>query len=268
MRKAVILTNPRAGNHDYRWRESFGEGLCKRGWLVEHSENDKPCDLLAMWGVRRRDISERQKAAGGEVVILERAYLGDRMAYTSVSFGGALNGRAEFRGPHGDPTRFQRLFGNLMQPWGERDGYALLIGQVPGDQSIRHADMPGWYRDSVIQLKAAGWSDVRFRPHPLAGKRGGPALIMGASVNDGPLEEALAGAALCVTFNSNTGVESVLAGVPTIATDRGSMAWDVTGRAVEQIIRPDREAWAARLAWCQWTRDEMQSGECQEAIGL
>jgi len=266
--KAVILTNPRAGNHDYRWRESFGEGLAKRGWSVEHSEGEKPCDLLVLWGVRRKDVIARQKAAGGEVLILERSYLGDRFLYTSTSFGGGLNGRGEFRGPHDDPSRFRRLFGNLMQPWSERDGYALLIGQVPGDQSIRHADIDAWYRQSVAALKRHGWADVRFRPHPLAGRRGGPSMIMGASHNDGPLADAFAGAGAVVTFNSNTGVEAVLAGVPTIAMDEGSMAWAVAGHQVTEIIRPDREAWAARLAWCQWTRDEMQSGECQEAIGL
>ena len=59
-----------------------------------------------------------------------------------------------------------------MCPWRERrDGYALLIGQVPGDQSIAGVDMDGWYSKTATELKSAGW-DVRFRPHPVAVQRG------------------------------------------------------------------------------------------------
>jgi hypothetical protein len=46
------------------------------------------------------------------------------------------------------------------------------------------------------------------------------------------------------------------------------MAWDVTGHELEMPPTPDRTAWAHALAWKQWSREEMESGFCQEAIGL
>lgn len=71
-----------------------------------------------------------------------------------------------------------------------------------------------------------------------------------------------------VTFNSNTGVEASFAGVPTIATDIGSMAYEVASHSVAEMLRrPDRETWAARLAWKQWRREEMASGYCWETVG-
>jgi hypothetical protein len=226
-----------------------------------------PCDLLVLWGTRNRHGISAQKRAGGQVCVLERGYVGDRFAWTSVSFGGSLNGRAEFRGPFHDGSRWERHHAYLLKPWRDRrDGYALLIGQVPGDQSIAGVDIDGWYRRTATELKGAGW-DVRFRPHPVATERGYSSVVPGVSTIGGDLASALDGAGMVCTFNSNTAVESVLAGVPTIAVDRGSMAWDVTGREVgREPPMPERTEWCYALAWKQWRMEEMLSGECWGAI--
>jgi len=71
-----------------------------------------------------------------------------------------------------------------------------------------------------------------------------------------------------MTYNSNTGVEAAMAGRPVIAMDEGSMAYEIAGHQVTDIITPDRTAWAHALAWKQFTIDEIQSGFCQEACGL
>jgi hypothetical protein len=201
-------------------------------------------------------------------VILERGYVGDRMVWTSVSFGGGLNNRGIFRGPFHDGSRFEHHHGHLLKPWRERpDGYALLIGQVPGDQSITGVDIDGWYRGTAAELQGLSW-DVRFRPHPVAVQRGYRCNVGGAPTIDGDLASALAGAGIVCTFNSNTGVEAVLAGVPTITADVGSMAYPVTSHKLADIVLPERDAWAYRLAWCQYRREELESGFCAEVIGL
>jgi hypothetical protein len=264
--KAVILAR---APHQFEIGGAFAEGLKRHGWLVEITNAASPCDLLVCWGIRREADIQAQKRRGGAVCILERGYLGDRFKWTSVSFGGRLNGRAEFRGVGDDPVRFQKHFGALMQPWRKQDGYALLIGQVPGDMSLKavNGDLSAWYRRTAGDLHAKGY-EVRFRPHPIAAKRGrGDLRVPGTVASEGTLEAAIAGAALVVTFNSNTAVESVLAGVPTMAADEGSMAWPVTSHAFE-IVTHDRSEWAARLAWYQWTTEEMKSGDCWEAVKL
>ena len=179
-----------------------------------------------------------------------------------------LNGRAEFRGPFHDGSRWERHHAHLLKPWSHRrDGYVLLIGQVPGDMSITRADIDGWYRRTAAELKSGGW-DVRFRPHPVAVHRGHSCAVPGVPTIGGDLASALEGAGVVATFNSNTAVDAVLSGVPTIAMDRGSMAWDITGHTPGKIVTPDRMTWAHRLAWCQYSRDELASGFCHEAIGL
>jgi hypothetical protein len=81
-----------------------------------------------------------------------------------------------------------------------------------------------------------------------------------ATLSTGTLAEDLARAAVCVTWNSNAGVEAVLAGVPTVSMCKGSMAYDVTGHVIGDMLRLPREDWAARLAWCQWLPEEIATG--------
>jgi hypothetical protein len=75
--------------------------------------------------------------------------------------------------------------------------------------------------------------------------------------------EDLQGAHAVVTFNSNTGVDAVIAGVPIFTIDRGSMAWEVSDHDLSEIEKPnlyDREQWAHNLAYTQWTMAEMAGG--------
>jgi hypothetical protein len=270
VKHAHIVANESLPHHA-SWGGAFGEGLARHGWRITHGAKPDACDLLVMWGVRRQEWIWAQKADGGEVCILERGYVGDRFVSASVSFGGGLNGRGTFRGPMHDGGRWRRHFAHLMQPWrGEDDrrGYALLVGQVPGDQSLAGVNIDRWYYQTLLGLRRFG-REVRFRPHPRAvelGRAQYPSMD-GVVRASGDLADVLRGAGLVVTFNSNTAVESVLAGVPTIAMDEGSMAWPVTGHAVGEIVTPDRTPWAHWLAWCQWTMDEMRSGDCWAAVG-
>jgi len=47
------------------------------------------------------------------------------------------------------------------------------------------------------------------------------------------------------------------------------MAWDVCSHDLSQIVNPlipDRETWLDRLAYCQWTPEEIESGETWEHL--
>lgn len=254
-RAHVVCYGRNPMTHQHTWGGAFAEGLRRHGWEVTIGSDPRVCDLLVLWGVRRQHWIKQQRARGSEVVILERGYLADRFEWTSVSFGGELNGRAEFRGPFHDGSRWEKHFAHLMQPWRQRpDGPVVIMGQVPGDNAVKHMDIEGWCRRTVEAFKDRGRTAyIRHHPNVRKGQR--------------PLADALAESSMAVTYNSNSGVDAVLAGVPTITMDQGAMAWDVTGHDLsEDPPTPDRTAWAHRLAWCQWRMDEMRSGDCWAAI--
>lgn len=259
--KAVIVAS--GAGHQESWGGAFAKGLRRHGWATEISTRHSACDMLVLWGVRNKTAIAEQKSRGGEICILERGYLGDRFAWTSVSFGGGLNGRGVFRGPFSDGSRWEKNFAPLMQPWRQRNGgYALIMGQVPNDMSL-HGLMPQrLWEDAAIALSDMGL-DVHFRGHPLAERM----KIPGTTPAKGDLEAALHGASLVLTINSNSGVDAVLAGVPTIALDNRSMAWPVTAHDIVVPPTPDRTEWAHAMAWKQFTLEEMASGACWDAVG-
>lgn len=266
MRRAFIVRRP---HKPCALREAFAAGLRHHGWQVETARQPiGKNDLVVIWGVRNQALIAEEKRKGVQLCVLERGYLGDRFKWTSVSFGGGLNGRGEFRGVSKDRSRFKEHHADLMRPWSSRAGYTLLIGQVPNDMSLKavYGRLDRWYRETASLLVKAG-HDVRFRPHPGATARGLVESVPGAPSIGGTLEAAIAGAGLVVTFNSNTAVEAGLAGVPTVTIDEGSMAWEVTGHdPVGPRLHPSRGRWAAELAWKQWSVNEMETGRCWDAV--
>jgi hypothetical protein len=248
MRVVIFASAP----HQRQTGEWMREGLERHGIEATFAEPQKPvaCDLAIVWGHRWKHIHKRQRLMGRDYLVMERGYFRDRMHFTSLGFNG-LNGRADFLKNGADGSRWAK-HGLEMQPW-HGGSYSLVIGQVPGDASTEHADICAWYE---LVLEDAP-KPIYFRHHPLSGIPG-----IHAQVLDCPLHEALAGAARVITFNSNTGVDAALAGTPVVAYDRGSMAWAVASHDVgAKDITPDRTRWAHELAWCQWTPDEIQSGE-------
>ena len=136
------------------------------------------------------------------------------------------------------------------------------MGQVRGDASLGGLSIVDWARFTAIKLAGAGFTAV-FRPHP--GDRGGKIEVPGVKSLDSTLDEALGKAGLVVTYNSNSGVDAVLAGVPTYAADPGSMVWDVSSREFLPIT-PDRAIWSQRMSFTQWLPDEIENGDAWEAL--
>lgn len=245
-----IVARPGA-EHQERHAAALAAGLAAHGvrTALTGSVEAAQAQHVACWGWR---TGARLRERGHDVLVMERGYIGDRFAWTSLGWNG-LNGLAAFERPDDSGARFREHFDGMLKPWNPAGDYVLLIGQVPGDASLRGRDLSGWYAKQA----AIDWRrPVRFRPHPVAVQRGIAKPVAGAETMGGPLADALAGAAWVVTYNSNTGVESLLAGKPTHVDDRGSMAWGAT----------NREAWAHGLAWCQWSIDEIRSGAAWDVV--
>ncbi len=269
--KAAISINNLA--HQKQHAAAMKAGLQRHGLRVilgptghpDHIVSD--ADFHVVWGVHRRDgIIEWSKANGKPFLVMERGHVGDRTSWTSCGWNG-LGRRGHYATANDDGARWQQ-WAHLMQPWKHGGECVVVMGQVPSDQQVAslrrfsYGKLQGfyaWVQETIDALVNQGHRVV-FRPHPLAAKFGFPFAPTGAEYSKCTLAEDLSRAACCVTFNSTVGVESVLAGVPTVTVDEGAMAWDVAGHKLSETIRPDRERWAHNLAWTQWSLEEISNG--------
>lgn len=257
--KITILASPRAP-HQLEHQAALSAGMRATGIeSVAITAGEPATKHVACWGWR---LGRALRSKGHEVLVMERGYLGDRFAWTSLAWNG-LNGRGLFPHAGATPDRFNKHFS--MRPWKERGDYALILGQVPGDASLQGIDLAPWYRIAADTARDAYGLPVHFRPHPNVWARGWIQNVHGCVTSAGDLSDALGGAHIAITWNSNAAVDAVLAGVPTVTADIGSMAWSVTGHQVGARITPCRDSWAHELAWRQWRIEEIASGK---AVGM
>lgn len=223
--------------HQRRYADLFRQGMAKHG--VEET-TPAQADLVVLWGVHNRAAIEQCKRQGKDYLVMERGYLGNRQEWISLGFNG-LNNRAEF--VTGDTPRPDWP----VKPWRDDGEHVLVIGQVPGDAACKAHGYAQWRRDIDRQAKCYGLP-VKFREHPDIRR------------SKTTLEQDLAGAAVCVTFNSNSGVIACMEGVPTVTHDIGAMAWDVTSHRVGYHATPDRTDWLKWISQCQFHIDEIADG--------
>ncbi len=261
MDSVIDIVAQSTSSHQTKAATALLSGLRKHGIAGRVVKNSQAVrsEFVACWGWRQGRF---HRANGRQVLVMERAYLADRMHWLSLGWNG-LNGRATFPKVADGGARWRKHFDGMLQPWRKKDGYALLLGQVPSDQAVKpYTDFRVWLNLTAYRLIAKGY-EVKFRPHP-----GAPNVVCAhGSRSVGSLQDAFAGAAFAVTFNSNSGVDAVVAGIPTVTLDVGAMAYAVSSHdLLHPITTPDREAWAYNMAFTQWLPEEIAAGEAWEHL--
>lgn len=235
------------------------------GVFVSPVDRYVDCDVAVVFGIYKKavpnsiargKIIETQRRQGKPVIVIDSGYL-RREAYFMVGANG-LNGYAEFFNKNMPSDRWDAL-ALPINPWRTEGTHVLVCGQVPWDASVQHLDHTGWCRSVVAKLNRITNRPIRFRPHPKAN---------GVNYNVGGLAETSTNEMLAtdfvdchavVTQNSNAATDALLAGIPTITMEKGSMSWGYTGHdltGIEDPLMLDRRQWACDLAFSQWRSDE------------
>jgi len=202
--------------------------------------------------------------AGGIVLVAENGYLGQGGStpkfdvvggveaghYYALAIGGH-NGSGSWYS--GGPERFAALNVEL-KPWRSKGDHILVCPS----RNFGRPDliMPSsWLKQTGDALRKVSKLPVIVRDHP---------------GNDRPkrqLAQDLERAAAVVVWASSAGVHALVQGIPVHA---GAPHWicGTASVAIEQLLQPTHTAqhalrlWALqRLAWAQWTVDEIASGE-------
>lgn len=228
-------------------------GLSMNGITV-YSSNNPQTKNVACWGWRK---GKELRDKGHEVLVFERAYLGDRFYYTSIGWNG-LNGHADFCLSGDEPMKGAWK----VKPWHDGE-YIVIMGQVSGDASLKGQNMTLLYEEWAKKAEKHYNMPVYFRPHPNTQRGNFNPKIKHIG---GDLSDVLDKCHLVMCYNSNSSVDAVINGVPCITFDEGSMAYEVTGHDIRDRIKPNRDKWIARVSNCQWTPDEIRNGDYVERM--
>lgn len=271
--KAYCLIRPQP---HYR-REAFLTGLRMAGLEVR---NGPPASVdrdtvVLMWN-RYGDnhlLASRVEAAGGTVLVAENGYIGrgggtpkfdlhegvEPGHYYALAIGGH-NGSGQWL--QGGEDRLAALDLQL-KPWREGGDYILVCPS----RNFGRPDMlmpSGWVQQVSRALRQVTRLPIRVREHP------------GNSRPQRELDEDLQGAVAVVIWASSAGVHALAQGVPVIC---GAPWWICKGAAFSgfdrvqlladpadagrfgRIMRYARQGAFERLAWAQWTVDEIAGGE-------
>ena len=285
-----------AGNFDER------ELLLKlhQGISSKLSENDESniiidkeysqCDLsiiMGSWKPREKDhhtvrnsVVENSRC----FMVVETALLGRKVfennKYFRIGINGFLNNSGVFNHGNYANDRLSKL-GISWNGWKNNpDGNILLFLQLPGDASLRGISIYAWAFSAIKKIRKHTNRTIVIRTHPMHNIKDTDEFykmiadlflenISNVVVSNGktvPLDNDLSSAFCTVAYSSGSSIDSILAGIPTIAVDAGNFAFEVSSNFFEDINSPKKEServinqWLNKLSYSQWTIEEMFNG--------
>ncbi len=229
----------------YYRMHTFAEGLKRHGYSIISDRNIHPTenDVLLIWNrsAPHETIAKRYEAAGATVIVTENGYIGKTKAMAKWHHAGAGEWYV------GEEDRFSRLDIDI-KPWRKDGNHILVLPQRSiGEPGVA---MPrNWETSIIARLQRITKRPVRVRKHP--GKNP-PSQV----------EDELKGAWASVVWASGAGVKSIIAGVP-VFYDLKKWIGAPAATCVFDIENPymgDRSEMLHRLAWSQWTWQEINDG--------
>lgn len=170
------------------------------------------------------------------------------------------------------PNRSKQL-GIELKPWSMSGDNILICGQhSKSEQWVNRADPLSHLKYSIDEIKKHTTRPIVFRPHPRDyhwaqnfSYRGVkvrlPRKVEG-SYDDFDFDDDLKNAWAVVNVSSNTGILSIINGVPAYVSDE-SLAYPVANHDfsnIENPKRPRREEWLEKLCHTEWTINEIAQG--------
>jgi len=254
--------------HQITAMDAIAKSLDSAGLRYRMAYNSPiPEEIAVVWGWgRAKEIRETNPEA--IILCLDHGYSWGRKQYVNTGWSTpdqqfGLNGFAEHVvvDDGGERSR-EKGWWDELQPWkGRTNGNrALFFGQVYGDAMIvDHVQDYGlWLRELAAAYQEAGYS-VAFRPHPNMVLRGAVDRYgnVGSRTANKNLLDDLEAADCAVAMNSNALVQALCYGIDVTAYNKGTMLWPYlqSDRSLAS-----RKLWWARMAWAQWTYEDLANG--------
>ena len=197
-------------------------------------------DLFIQWGYKPTVALQSAKELRIPYVIVDLGYFDvTRMQCFSLSINGFHGLSMQYDRVHSLPER-PRL---QIMPWREDGDEVVILGQMPGDQSLFGQDIDAWMgRAASCAIDVFGRKVVK-RPHPKMLNPWEPQLPA--------LEATFDSTYVYVSWTSTAAIQTVAAGIPTITAHPANMAFDL-GCGEDRVRMPGREAWMHDLSCRQY----------------
>jgi hypothetical protein len=196
-------------------------------------------------------------------------------------------------------TKFSRIYVNDVHPasymmshkrgdkrWSKIKRYTYKHRPYPGghvlicSSSQKYHDFHGlgnkeeYAQGLISQITKLTKRHLIYRPKPSSHEEV-PEIVRvgGASFSSraSNIDAALKGCHVVVTHGATAAMDAIMAGVPAICLGK-CVTTPVAGDMLAQVEAPEfpgddlRQKWLNAMAYCQWTREELQSGEAWEDL--
>lgn len=186
-------------------------------------------------------------------------------------------------------NKFQERTNIKFKDWHSPGDYILLMGQKEGDSALvplfnQGKNFHDWVLDTILEIRKYTDRKIIFRPHPRTAVRGvkflerllkkenilnveiTQNLTKGGNQGGEGLDRDLNNAYCVVTFNSLSGVEAAINGIPVFALNGESMVYPIAHKDLGQIENLkydiDLQDWKNKIAYTIWNKQEVKSGDC------
>lgn len=197
-----------------------------------------------------------------------------------VGVNGFLNNQGTFCQKNHDQKRLNHLEIDWSGWKNDENGHILLLLQLPGDASLRGINIYTWASNTATRIRKYTDRKIVIRTHPSHKPKDTDdwyKFYTDISMNvknidfslgkDKNIKEDLKDAYCSVAYTSGSSIDSIVNGIPTLATDPGNFAFEISSRFVEEIenLKLSDNAtvkqWLQNLSYSQWSPEEMQNGE-------
>ena len=237
-------------------------------------------DLIREHHIYKNEIISSCKKKEINFICIETPLIGRRMTedhpFWRIGINHFLYNRARFNNANCDSDRWKKMKRHLrldVKQWRKNGDHILLPLQLPGDASMRGEDISRWAARTILKLRKHTDRPIWIKAHPIKRKYDFELFneIIDVSGNvrfigeeEMSIIQALKNCWACVTYTSGVAVDSIINGVPVIATNDGSFGHPISSTEIEEIESPrmeDRTQWFNNIAYTQWSKKEIRNGD-------
>jgi hypothetical protein len=220
-------------------------------------------EWLMLWGPgapERAEVMRQHVAAGGHAIVWDLAYW-QRDVKARVSIDAAHPQAWVMR----RDWPASRLAADLVPPvshaWNPRG--PVVVAGIGDKARVQYGagTVDAWERSMIVACRER-WPDrqVVYRKKKVSSPEPSDVCLSSPAI---PIEQALRGASLVVTWHSNVAVDAIRLGIPAVCRDGAAAA--VCPSALDPVADPAplpdavRDRFLANLSWFQWAPSEAQA---------